>query len=216
MTQKFLEFDNREDWLSARRNTLGASEIAAAVGLSPFKTALDLWEEKTGRAAPKDLSNNPNVIFGQTAEEHLRGLYMAEHPEYELEYHPYRVYVDEAVPFLTATLDGELIEKETGRRGILEIKTADCSKKAKLQEWKDAIPQYYFCQLVQQQAVTELTGFSFSVLYAKLRFLSGDSALRSYEFERSEMLEDINWIRRKAEEFWHYVATDTMPPLVLG
>ena len=215
MNQKFLEFDNREDWLKARANFIGASEIAAAVGLSPFRSMLDLWEEKTGRTPPRDLSNNPRVLFGNMAEDHLRGLYLAEHPEYELEYHPYRVYLDNELPFLTATLDGELIEKETGRRGILEIKTADCSKKAKIAEWKDGVPQYYYCQVVQQQTVTELMGFSFSVLYAKLRYLSGDSMLRSYEFERLEMLEDINWIRRKAEEFWHYVATDTMPPLVL-
>ncbi len=32
----------------ARRGRLGCSEIAAAMGLSPWKTPLRLWEEKTG------------------------------------------------------------------------------------------------------------------------------------------------------------------------
>lgn len=209
---KFVDFDNREEWLNYRQTSIGASEIAAAVGLSPFKTPLELWKEKTGRTKPKDISDNPYVIFGNKAEEHLRGLYMAEHPEFELEYHPYRIYIDEDLPFLTATLDGELIETETGRRGVLEIKTADCSKKAKIQEWKDAIPNYYFCQVIQQQLVT---GFDFSVLYAKLKYLSGDSALRSYEFERADLIGEIDWLRRKAEEFWHFVASDKMPPLML-
>ena len=208
---KFVEFDNREEWLNYRKASIGASEIAA-VGMSPSKTPLELWKEKTGRIKPKDISNNPNVVFGNNAEEHLRGLYIAEHAEYQLEYHPYRIYIDDDLPFLTATLDGELIETETGRRGVLEIKTADCSKKAKIQEWKDAIPNYYFCQVVQQQLVT---GFEFSVLYAKLKYLSGDSSLRSYEFERADLIGDIDWLRRKAEEFWHYVASDTMPPLML-
>lgn len=209
---KYVELDNRESWLEYRKASIGASEIAAAVGLSPFKTQLDLWKEKTGRVQPKDISSNPSVMFGNKAEEHLRGLYMAEHPEFDLEYHPYRIYIDDELPYLTATLDGELIEKETGRRGVLEIKTADCSKKAKIQEWKDAIPQYYYCQVIQQQMIT---GYDFSVLYAKLKYLNGDSALRSYEFDRSDLIEDIKWLREKAEEFWRYVANDIMPPLRL-
>lgn len=209
---KYVEFDNREKWLDYRQASIGASEIAAAVGLSPFKTPLELWKEKTGRIKPKDISSNPNVMFGNKAEEHLRGLYIAEHPEFSLEYHPYRIYISEDLPFLTATLDGELININTGKRGVLEIKTADCSKKAKIQEWKDAVPQYYYCQIIQQQLVT---GFEFSVLFAKLKYLSGDSTLRSYEFDRADLIEDINWLREKAEEFWHYVANDKMPPLLL-
>lgn len=210
--ENFIEFENREEWLAYRQKSLGASEIAAAVGLSPFKTPLDLWKEKTGRTKPKDLSENPNVQFGIKAEEHLRGLFMAEHPEYTIEYHPYRIYFDKDLPIITATLDGELVDINTGKRGVLEIKTADCSKSVKIQEWKEGIPTYYLAQVIQQLSVT---GFDFSVLFAKLKYLNGDSTLRSYEFDRADLLSDITWLKEKAEEFWRFVATDKMPPLTL-
>ena len=34
---------SREDWLSVRRNGIGSSDAAAAVGLSPYKSQLQLW-----------------------------------------------------------------------------------------------------------------------------------------------------------------------------
>ena len=40
---------SREDWLTVRRRGIGSSDAAAAVGLSPHKSQLQLWMEKTGR-----------------------------------------------------------------------------------------------------------------------------------------------------------------------
>jgi putative phage-type endonuclease len=39
----------REDWLAVRKQGLGSSDAAAAVGLNPYKSQLELWLEKTGR-----------------------------------------------------------------------------------------------------------------------------------------------------------------------
>ena len=45
----------REDWLAVRKQGIGSSDAAAAVGLNPYKSKLELWLEKTGRdtALPK-------------------------------------------------------------------------------------------------------------------------------------------------------------------
>lgn len=39
----------REDWLQIRKHGIGSSDAAAAVGLNPYKSQLELWLEKTGR-----------------------------------------------------------------------------------------------------------------------------------------------------------------------
>lgn len=112
---QYLHFEDRESWLSGRVG-LGASDAAAVCGLSKWQTPLGLWEIKTGRKKAKDLSGNAAVSFGVRAEPHLRGLFLAEHPEYQLEYHPFDILYQEERPWLTATLDGELIT-ETGEHG---------------------------------------------------------------------------------------------------
>lgn len=47
---------SREEWLMHRKQGIGASEAAAAVGLNPYLSPLELWMIKTGRDAdmPKD------------------------------------------------------------------------------------------------------------------------------------------------------------------
>ena len=36
----------REEWLSARRTGIGGSDIAAILGLSPWRTPLDVYRDK--------------------------------------------------------------------------------------------------------------------------------------------------------------------------
>ena len=50
---------NREQWLEVRKGGIGSSDAAAAVGLNPYKSQLELWMEKTDRdgGLPK---TNPN------------------------------------------------------------------------------------------------------------------------------------------------------------
>lgn len=44
----------RIDFLSARKKGLGGSDIAAILGYPAFKTAVEIWMEKTGRSAGSD------------------------------------------------------------------------------------------------------------------------------------------------------------------
>ena len=47
---------DRAAWLGVRRAGIGSSDAAAAVGLNPYKSPLELWMEKTGRVAHDDVS----------------------------------------------------------------------------------------------------------------------------------------------------------------
>ena len=39
----------RETWLDVRRKGIGSSDAAAAVGLNPYQSQLELWMHKTGK-----------------------------------------------------------------------------------------------------------------------------------------------------------------------
>ena len=41
---------SRDEWLEVRKTGIGSSDAAAAVGLNPYQSALELWLVKTGRA----------------------------------------------------------------------------------------------------------------------------------------------------------------------
>ena len=47
---KALEYKTREEWLDGRKSLITASDAAAALGLSPFKSPLKLYTEKIGLA----------------------------------------------------------------------------------------------------------------------------------------------------------------------
>jgi predicted phage-related endonuclease len=54
----------RDEWLCYRTQSIGASDAAAALGLSRCKTPYDLYLEKTGEAEPDDLDGNEAVEIG--------------------------------------------------------------------------------------------------------------------------------------------------------
>jgi len=60
------------EWLDWRKEGVSASEATIVLGLSKYKTPWRLWAEKTGRALPDDLSNNPHVWRGVENEDKVR------------------------------------------------------------------------------------------------------------------------------------------------
>ncbi|HMY01400.1 MAG TPA: YqaJ viral recombinase family protein, partial [Agitococcus sp.] len=40
---------SRSEWLAVRKQGIGGSDAAAAVGLNPYQSQLELWMIKTGR-----------------------------------------------------------------------------------------------------------------------------------------------------------------------
>ena len=74
MPVKKYTFENREKWLEARKNHIGGSDASACLGLNPYKTNVELWEEKTGRRRPEDISDRDYVQYGTKAEEYLRNI----------------------------------------------------------------------------------------------------------------------------------------------
>ena len=208
---KYETHKTREEWLSCREGHIGASEAGAIIGVG-FISKIDLWKIKTGKSHPKDLSGNEAVAYGTRAEDALRQLFMAKHPELRLDYRPYDFVYQSERPWLRATLDGELTDIESGARGILEIKTTSCLSRADWAKWNGRVPDGYYAQLTHQFLAT---GFDFAFLFAELMGKDGSSSLREYLFMRDEMQEDMDFLLGEEEKFWHCVETDKIPAVPL-
>lgn len=206
---------NREEWLKLRLKGIGASEASAVVGMNPYKTNVQLWEEKTGRREPEDISDKPYVKYGIEAEKHLRNLFALDFPQYRVKYKNFDMRYHPEYSFIFATLDGDLTERATKRKGVLEIKTTEILRSMQYENWKDKIPDNYFIQILHQLLAT---GNSFAILKAQLKTdYDGDIRLntRHYFIERSEVETDINYLLGKEIEFWKCVEEDRKPNLIL-
>lgn len=207
-------FETTDEWLKARK-AIGGSDAAALVGLNPYKTNIDLWREKTGRAAAPDISNEAYVKFGHDAEPLLRELFALDHPQYEVGYVENNMFINDRYPFAHASLDGWLTEKETGRKGILEIKTTNILQSMQREKWNDRIPDNYYCQVLWYLMVTE---FDFAILKARLRSdWQGETriTIRHYLIERSEVQEDIDELEKAGWKMWKAIQEDREPNLIL-
>lgn len=204
-------FTDRENWLEGRAAGIGASDAAAVVGMSPWKSTLALWREKTGHSTPKDLSNSAAVEQGNRLEPALRGLFASMHPEFTVEYHQFDTLAQAERPWLFATLDGELTSPD-GRPGILEIKTSTPANAAHWKDWDGQVPRHYYLQILWQFLAT---GWDFACLFACLFNRDGDATVRTYVFDRADCKSDLEWLLPKAENFWRHVTDGTMPPQAL-
>lgn len=209
-----LKPKNRDEWLAMRFHGIGGSDAGAVVGVNKYRDNILLWQEKTGEFVPDDISDKPAVKFGKEAEKSIRELFKLDYPEYEVDYHEFDMYVDDAHPFMFATLDGEITDKD-GLRGILEIKTTTILNKSQWLQWDDKIPDSYYVQILHQLACT---GWQFAILRAYIRYhKDGElrATVRDYRIERTDVEEDIQWLIEKEAAFWDCVKQKRKPNLIL-
>lgn len=61
--------------LALRKTTLGASEVAAACGLSPYRRPIEVWARKVGLAPPENAATLRRFRLGHAMEEAVAGEY---------------------------------------------------------------------------------------------------------------------------------------------
>lgn len=206
----------REDWLEERKKGIGGSDAATILGLNPYKTTIELWEEKTGRKDAPDISDKPYVKYGTQAEDLLRQLFALDYPQYLVTHEENTIIKHPEHPFLFASLDGKLLDVATGKEGILEIKTTNILQSTQKEKWKDKIPDNYYCQVLHYLNVTSC---SFAILKAQLKYdYSGEIRLETkhYYIDRKDVEDDIKLLQEKEIQFWkEYIEKDKIPPLKL-
>lgn len=205
-----------EEWLAERKYGLGASDSASVMGMSRWKSNIELWAEKTGQRQPEDISDKPQVKYGHDAEPHLRALFALDHPELRVTYESaYKIIRNDEYPFIFCTPDGEL-EDEAGRHGGLEIKTTEIMNGSQWEEWKDRIPDQYYAQICHQMIAA---CWEFVWLRAQIKWTTreGEKRIdtRDYYIERQDVQEDLDAILQETIRFWDLVQTKKCPALKL-
>lgn len=207
------QFDTFDDWLSGRQG-IGGSDASSIVGMNPYKTNQDLWLEKTGQVDPIYISDKPYVKYGHMAEDPIRKIFELDHPEYRVFYYENNMIKNEKYQWAHASLDGELVDRE-GRNGVLEIKTTEILQNMQWVKWKDRIPDNYYIQVLHYLMVTE---YEFAELRAQIKTIREDGIrlyTRDYHIERSEVEDDIEYLKKEESKFWKNVIDRRKPNLIL-
>ena len=214
---KRLTFESREAWLSAREGKIGGSDAGCIIGLNPWKTNTELWAEKIKVQPPKDLSDNPLVQYGIQAEPLIRELFKLDFPEYKVDYYENNMIINDEYPDFHYSADGELTERATGRRGLLEIKTSSVMSAAAAEKWKDDhLPQTYYTQILWGFIVT---GAEFAILRAHINYpREGElpfAKIKHYKIERQEVKSDMDYLAEEGLKFAECIRTRREPALIL-
>ena len=184
---------SREDWLAARRHTIGGSDAAGIIGLSRYSTPFTVWADKTGRAPDK--LDTEAMRQGRDLEEYVAKRW-CEVTGKKVRRCRAMLYND-LYPHSHADVDRLVIGESAG----LECKTTSTLD---VREFKGVeFPARYYAQSVHYLAVTGLARWYLAVLV----FGRG---LYVYTLERDEA--EIAALMQAEADFWErYVAKDTPP-----
>lgn len=203
-----------EQFLRERLTGLGGSDIGAILGLSKYKTPVDVWLQKTGRA--KDDESSLPARFGIWAEEFVASEYVLREGRKVERYK--KMMRHESAPML-AHVDRLVIPEGRGQAfarrtheifadTVLECKTANAFVAMDKNEWgpdgTDQVPMSYLVQTVSYTAITKCP-------YADLAVLFGNMDFRVYHIKRDLDLEE-EVIARSTEWWNNYVVKDVPPP----
>lgn len=189
---------DRGQWLEVRKGGIGSSDAAAAVGLNPYKSPLELWMEKTGRALANEeqtgfddprywgtlLEPYVAIAYQQKTDRRVRKINaVLQHPSF---------------PFMLANIDREVV-------GSPEVQILECKTAGEFgsRQWRDGVPEYVQIQVQHQLAVTGKAAADVAVL------LCGQQ-LEIFRIDRDEDV--IARLVVLEARFWEYVETDTPPP----
>lgn len=203
---------SREEWLRRRAAGIGGSDVPAILGLSPWRTALDIYLSKIEPPEEKDLGEPAywgNVLEDVVAREYAMRTGNRVQRINGLVQRPDR-------PWMIANLDRTIVTPGTRARlddtgqlrgidGLLECKTANAFAAS---DWgadgdDEAIPTHYAAQGTWYLAVTGAPWIDFACLLGGQKFLVK-------RLHRDE--EVIAAITLAAQRFWHEHVLARVPP----
>ena len=207
-----LKTSSRLDWLKARSNFIGASEISAIAGLDEYTPKVSVWEKKTNQVSIDDKQNN-YTLFGHVAENFLSSYY--EYGEFYNNVFLPDTYdfnvenknklrsvqkvngllVNLKYPMFACTPD-RIIKNNPdypNQRGLVEIKTIGFEA----DKWEMGVPPKYVLQCQWQMLIT---GFDYVDLLLYNRM---DCSTTIFHIERRQ--DTIDTLINLGLEFWSLV-----------
>lgn len=192
---------DRTEWLKERQTGIGGSDAGAVLGVSPWRTPVDVWLDKTGRATPKE--ETASMRYGTFFEEYVAQLY-AEQTGQRVQ--RYNKMIHQGC--LIGNFDRLVIapgEKIAALKGDIRTDTLlECKTSGK--DWGGEVPLTY------QVQVLHYLGLSPALQHADVAVLFRHSLkFEVHRIERDEEL--ISEMQARLTEWWNeYVVGDKMPP----
>lgn len=186
------------DFLTNRKTGIGGSDIGAILGVSKFKSAVDVYLSKT---TDQPQLSGEHLYWGHALEQPIIKRFCEETGS-EVQYQPPLMRHPEN-DWALANADALIIQNGKPA-GILEIKTSSAFKTS---DWgaadTDEIPMEYIAQVQWYMGIFDLD-------FAYLAVLIGGNQYRHYRLERDRELFDT--MLQKARDFWfNHVQTNTPP-----
>lgn len=201
-----------EKQLALRRTGITGTDIGAILGLSEFRSPMDVWRDKTGRSTPEDLT--PALKRGIYLEDGILRWYEADTGALKVERcgtiqlagQPRIMATPDALAMFVdsrVTIPEELGRYPCERRGV-EVKAPGPHAESGWGEpGTDQVPQAYLAQAVFEMAVLDVERLDFAAL------LGGE--LRIFPVKRNRRVE--GHLIERALAFWHdHVEADKAPP----
>lgn len=190
----------RTEWLARRKSGIGGSEVAALLGISPWKTALDVYLDKIGEAAPT--AENESMRIGTALEQ-----FVADRFEQETGRKTSRFNGLLQVGHCIGNVD-RLVVPEGARLGSHqnEIRTDELLEcKTSSHDW-DEVPPHYLAQVQHYMGLDP----HFRKATVACLFLGFDKRFQTYEVERDDGL--IKSMQEAVEAFWRDHVEARVPP----
>ncbi len=185
-----MEQSQREQFLLDRKTGIGGSDIAAIIGLSPFKTALDIYNEKIGEYFPED---NNVLKRGRRAEKYILEEYSERNGEVlEIDL---PMFKSSEYPFLIGNIDAKVENQNV----IVEAK----SSRFNITSWQGRIPDYYLVQIAHYANICDADRVDLAVLFNNWEY-------GCFSYYRDEGLESK--IKTAAIDFWQNNVLKQIPP----
>lgn len=195
--------DARAEWLERRRQGIGASDVSAILGISPWGSPISVYMDKVGITPPSESSKR--MRLGTRLEPVINAEFHDETGLYVVGEQTWVTHPDH--PWAFANLDGLVVEgpdaEPTEALGNLETKLTSDGRR----RWdEDGLPAQYAAQVQAQMWVTGAPRTWVVALHASFGL---DVAVHG-PIERDE--EDIAVIAERCERFWHDHVLPRVPP----
>jgi putative phage-type endonuclease len=160
------------DWLTFRAMIgIGASEVAAVLGLNKYETPFSVWQKKVSDEIL--LEENDFMTFGNLVEPALIAWYNKKTGNSAIKDSYLRIHKD--FNCLFADLDGIMIDDSGNECGLVECKstsqrTYDSWQKDE-EDCVQGVPLYHYCQIQHELSVTGLPWCDLAVLITDRRQL---------------------------------------------
>lgn len=199
--------EHSKEWHELRKQGIGGSDAGTILGLNPYKTNVELWEEKTSKSPTEQITNDA-IEFGSKSEKHIREIYSLKNKVAVEKLNGTLISIK--YPHMAVNVDGYI----AADNGLIEIKTSTIQNAGMLLKWKEQVPDHYFAQCLHALAVT---GADYIIVIALLYFVTPYqnkvAEIREYRIERLDVEEQIDYLIEKEKEFWGYVQNKAMPNL---